>query len=156
VNRFDGKTALITGGAQGIGRGIAERFGAEGANLVLLDIEGDTLERTVGELRDKGWPVEGVTGDVASRDGVRRAVAAAVDRFGRLDVLVSVAGITELSPLLEVSDDTWRRILDVNLTGMFLATQEAASSMARSGGGAIVLTPPRTLSIPRRTRCPTA
>lgn len=139
MNRFDGKTVLVTGGAQGIGRGIAERFGSEGANLVLFDIEADTLATTVEELGGKGWQVEGVAGDVSRRDNVHRAVTTAVRRFGRLDVLAGVAGITAFSPLLDVSDETWRAIIDVNLTGMFLCTQEAARTMAASGGGAIVL-----------------
>jgi NAD(P)-dependent dehydrogenase (short-subunit alcohol dehydrogenase family) len=140
VSRFEGKTVLVTGGAQGIARGIAERFGSEGANLVLLDIEGDTLAATVDELRARGWQVEGVPGDVAIRGDVRTAVQTAVDRFGRLDVLAGVAGITELSSFLDVSPETWQRILDVNLTGMFNASQEAARAMAADGrGGAIVL-----------------
>jgi len=139
LTRFEGKTVLVTGGAQGIGRGVAERFGSEGANLVLLDIEADTLERTAAELEEKGWAVEGVPGDVAVRDDVRRAVDRGVERFGRLDVLVGVAGITELSPILDVGHQTWQRILDVNLTGMFIAVQEAARAMAKAGGGSIVL-----------------
>jgi glucose 1-dehydrogenase len=140
VSRFDGRTVLVTGGAQGIGRGIAERFATEGAGVVLLDIEVDTLAATERDFEARGWPVAGIAGDVASREDVARAVRTAVDRFGRLDVLVGVAGITELSSVLEVSDETWRRILDVNLTGMFLASQEAARAMAADGkGGAIVL-----------------
>jgi NAD(P)-dependent dehydrogenase (short-subunit alcohol dehydrogenase family) len=140
VNRFQGRTALVTGGAQGIGRGVAERFASEGASSVLLDVEDDTLAATASDFEAKGWPVAAVTGDVSSREDVARAVREAVDRFGRLDVLVGVAGITEFSHLLEVSDQTWNRILEVNLTGMFLATQEAARAMAAGGrGGAVVL-----------------
>ena len=137
--RFSGKTVLVTGGAQGIGRAIGERFVSEGANLVLFDVEADTLDRTVAELRGRGAPVEGAAGDVANRADVQRAVQAAVDRFGGLNALVGVAGIVELAPFLSVGDKSWRRILDVNLNGMFLATQEAARVMAQAGGGAIVL-----------------
>jgi NAD(P)-dependent dehydrogenase (short-subunit alcohol dehydrogenase family) len=139
MSRFEGRAALITGGAQGIGRGIAERLAAEGAAVVLLDVEDGTLERTTRDFQAKGWRVESVTGDVASRADVRRAVELAVERFGRLDALVGVAGITEFAPVLQVSDESWRRILDVNLTGMFVATQEAGRVMAEHGGGAIVL-----------------
>jgi NAD(P)-dependent dehydrogenase (short-subunit alcohol dehydrogenase family) len=139
VGRFDARTALVTGAAQGIGRAVAERLAAEGANLVLLDIEPEARERTVGELRARGWPVEAVAGDVAERADVQRAVELASGRFGGLDVLAGIAGITEFSPVLELSDASWRRILDVNLTGMFLATQEAGRVMAARGGGAIVL-----------------
>ncbi len=137
--RFRGKTVLVTGGAQGIGRAMAERFLAEGASVVLLDVEAQTLKRTVEELSGKGLPVEGMTGDVAEREAVQRAVQRAVDRFGGLHVLVGVAGIVELAPFLSVTDESWKRILEVNLTGMFIATQEAARVMAEGGGGAIVL-----------------
>jgi NAD(P)-dependent dehydrogenase (short-subunit alcohol dehydrogenase family) len=139
AGRFSGKTALVTGGAQGIARAIAERLAGEGARLVLMDIEQDTLDRTVAELRARDVSVEGVAGDVADRPSVQRAVKTAVDRFGGLDVLVGVAGIVELAPFLQVRDESWRRILDVNLTGMFIATQEASLVMAERGGGAIVL-----------------
>jgi NAD(P)-dependent dehydrogenase (short-subunit alcohol dehydrogenase family) len=139
MRRFEGRTALVAGAAQGIGRGVAERLASEGANLVLLDIEPEPLERTVAELRAKGWPVKAVAGDVADRAVVRRAVDLAVERFGGLDVLAGVAGITEFSPVLELSHESWQRILDVNLTGMFIATQEAGRVMAARGGGAIVL-----------------
>src|SRR5439155_13748852 len=98
------------------------------------------LAASVDELTGKGWEAAGATGDVARREDVRKAVATAVESFGRLDVLAGVAGITELSPFLEVGDGTWQRILDVNLTGMFVASQEAARAMAADGGGgAIVL-----------------
>jgi 3-oxoacyl-[acyl-carrier protein] reductase len=139
MGRFEGRAVLVTGGAQGIGRGVAERLASEGAGVALLDVEADALERTARELQAKGWRVEGVPGDVSSRADVRHAVGLAVERFGRLDALVGVAGITEFSPVLEVSDESWRRILDVNLTGMFMATQEAGRVMAARGGGAIVL-----------------
>jgi glucose 1-dehydrogenase len=139
MTRFAGKVVLVTGGAQGIGRGIADRFAAEGADVVIFDIEKDTLSRTVEELRAVGSRVEGVDGDVSKRRDVLRAVQTAVERFGRLDVLVGVAGIVEFTPFLEVTDASWGRILDVNLNGMFLATQEAARVMAAAGGGAIVL-----------------
>jgi 3-oxoacyl-[acyl-carrier protein] reductase len=139
TRRFEGRTALVTGAAQGIGRGVAERLASEGASLVLLDIEPEALERTVRELRAEDWPVEAVSGDVAERADVRRAVELAVERFGGHDVLAGIAGITEFSSVLELGDESWRRILDVNLTGMFIATQEAGRVMAARGGGAIVL-----------------
>jgi NAD(P)-dependent dehydrogenase (short-subunit alcohol dehydrogenase family) len=106
---------------------IAWVLAVEGAGVVLLDVEAETLDRTTGDLQAKGWRVEGVAGDVASRADVRRAVELAVERFGRLDALVGVAGITEFAPVLEVSDESWRRILDVNLTGMFVATSMRSS-----------------------------
>ncbi|TMC73813.1 MAG: SDR family oxidoreductase [Chloroflexi bacterium] len=139
MNRFSEKTVLIVGAAQGMGRACAELFGAEGANLVLFDIEADTLKATAEQLSGKGYPVEASSGDVSRREPVHEAVVRAVDRFGHLDVLVHTAGIVELKPLLEFPEETWRRILDVNLTGVFLTTQEAGRAMAKTGGGSMVV-----------------
>jgi NAD(P)-dependent dehydrogenase (short-subunit alcohol dehydrogenase family) len=137
--RFIGKTVLVVGGAQGMGRACAELFGAEGANLALFDIEDDTLAATASELRDRGLAVETATGDVSMAEDVDAAVAKAVDRFGGIDALVHTAGIVELRPLLEFPQDVWQRIIDVNLTGVFLTTKAAGNVMAARGGGAIVI-----------------
>lgn len=139
MSRFDGRTILIVGGAQGMGRACAERFGAEGANLALFDIEADTLTATSTELEARGFPVEAITGDVSRTSDVEVAVTRTVERFGGIDVLVHTAAIVELRPLLEFPEDLWRRIVDVNLTGVFLTTRRAGQEMARRGGGAIVV-----------------
>lgn len=139
MSRFEGRTVLIVGGAQGMGRACAERFGAEGANLALFDIEADTLTATSTELEARGFPVEAITGDVSRASDVEVAVARTVERFGGIDVLVHTAAIVELRPLLEFPEDLWRRIVDVNLTGVFLTTRRAGQEMARRGGGAIVV-----------------
>jgi NAD(P)-dependent dehydrogenase (short-subunit alcohol dehydrogenase family) len=134
--RFEGKGVLVTGGAQGMGRAIAERFLEEGASVVVLDLDAELVERTAGELS-----AVAVAGDVSRREDVRRAVETCVERFGRLDVLVAQAGIGDLRPLLEIDDAAWNRMLSVNLTGVFLSVQEAARVMAADGpGGAIVVT----------------
>jgi NAD(P)-dependent dehydrogenase (short-subunit alcohol dehydrogenase family) len=139
MSRFEGRTVLIVGGAQGMGRACAERFGAEGANLALFDIEADTLTATSTELEARGFPVEAITGDVSRTSDVEVAVTRTVERFGRIEVLVHTAAIVELRPLLEFPEDLWRRIVDVNLTGVFLTTRRAGQEMARRGGGAIVV-----------------
>ena len=139
MSRFEGRTVLLVGGAQGMGRACAEGFGAEGANLALFDIEADTLTGTSAELEARGFPVEAITGDVSRASDVEVAVARTVERFGGIDVLVHTAAIVELRPLLEFPEDLWRRILDVNLTGVFLTTRRAGQEMARRGGGAIVV-----------------
>jgi len=139
LNRFDGKTVLVIGGAQGMGLASAERFGAEGANLALFDIEADTVENAAARLRANGHPVESLTGDVSIAADVESAVAATVGRFGGIDVLVHTAGIVELKPILEFDERSWRRIVDVNLTGVFLTTRAVGRVMAQRRSGAIVV-----------------
>ncbi len=137
---LEGKVALVTGAANGIGNAIAERLLADGANVVVLDIEEadrDALATAFGVGAER---IEVVTGDISRRDDVQAAVASAVERFGPLDILASNAGIADADPFLEISDDSWRRIIDVNLTGAFYCIQEAAKVMALQGKGAIVVT----------------
>src|SRR5215469_3946341 len=118
--RFSGKVALITGAAQGIGRTIAAHFADEGAAVVIFDLNAEAAAEAARDLTARGGPVEAVDGDVAVREDVRRAVDICVARFGRLDVLVAHAGIADFQPLLEIDERSWRRIIDVNLTGVFL------------------------------------
>jgi NAD(P)-dependent dehydrogenase (short-subunit alcohol dehydrogenase family) len=140
MSTFSGKVALVTGSGQGIGRATAERFATEGAKVCVLDCDADRVEETVKALASGGGAVLGIAGDIWRRQDVRRAVELCVDRFDGLDVLVANAGISGVQPLLDIDDASWQRILDVNLTGTFLCTQEAARVMARSGGGSIVVT----------------
>ena len=139
MSRFDGKTVLVVGGAQGMGLACAERFGAEGASLALFDIEAGTLGTAAAGLRARGYPVETASGDVSQAADVDAAVARTVGRFGAIDVLVHTAAVVELTPLLEFPESVWRRIIDVNLTGVFLTVKAAGRVMAGHGGGAIVV-----------------
>jgi NAD(P)-dependent dehydrogenase (short-subunit alcohol dehydrogenase family) len=140
-DRFAGKGVLVTGAAQGIGRSVAEAFAAEGAGVVLLDIDADTLTATTDSIQRHGHRAEAVVGDVASREDVKGAVALAVEHFGHLDVAAQVAGIADFVPFLEFDEDTWNRILNVNLRGTWYLVQESARAMVRQGtGGAIAVT----------------
>ncbi len=139
--RFEGKGVVVTGAAQGIGRAVAKAFAAEGAGLVLLDNEGDVLDATAQAILDTGAKVEAIIGDVSRRADVRQAVELAVERYGHVDAAVQVAGIADFVPFLEFTDESWDRILNVNLRGSWYLAQEAGRVMVRSGTrGAIVLT----------------
>jgi NAD(P)-dependent dehydrogenase (short-subunit alcohol dehydrogenase family) len=140
MDRFEGQVALVTGAARGIGRAVAARLAAEGARVFAVDRDADLLRQTAAELSARSGIIEAVAGDVSRREDVRRMVQTCVDQAGRLDVLVANAGIADVQPLLEIDDRSWQRILDVNLTGTFLCTQEAAREMATRGSGAIVVT----------------
>lgn len=138
--RFAGKGVLVTGGAQGIGREVAAGFAAEGAGVVMMDIEGDTLAAAAEAITGSGH-VETFVGDVADRADVKRAVDLVVERFDHLDVACQVAGIAEFVPFLDFTDELWDRILDVNLRGTWYLVQEAARVMVAQGtGGAITVT----------------
>jgi NAD(P)-dependent dehydrogenase (short-subunit alcohol dehydrogenase family) len=128
--RLDGKVALVTGGAAGIGRAIARRYVAEGASVVAGDIDTDGLDALAGEL---GSSFLGVRTDATVEDDQAALVAAAVERFGRLDVAVANAGTGHLAPIVAQEVDDWRRILDLCLTGVFLTIKHAGRAM--SGGG---------------------
>ena len=134
-SEFAGKAVIVTGAAQGIGRTIAEQFLRQGARVLIFDLDAELAAETARQLSPGGEPVVSVGGDVSRRADVHRAVETCVERFGRLDVMVAHAGIADARPLLEIDDASWQRIMDVNLTGVFLCTQEAGRVMARSGGG---------------------
>ena len=132
--RLQGKTALVTGGAKGIGAAIVQRFAAEGASVAFVDADeaaGRALSGDTGTLF--------VPGDVTRRGLAAQAVAAAVERFGRLDILVNNAGITHAAPFLDLDEADFDRVLAVNLRSYFTMGQAGARQMAAQGaGGAIV------------------
>ncbi len=140
MNRLDGKVALVTGAARGIGRAVAELFAAEGAHVFALDVQAPAIESTARAInRSAGDMVEAYAADIARRQDVRGAVRRCVDKFGGLDILVANAGISGVAPFLDVDDDHWQRVLNVNLTGTFYCMQEAARVMAQKRKGSIVV-----------------
>ena len=140
MNQYDltGQRAIITGGAQGFGRAIAERLVDSGARVSLWDREVETLTGTARELAGRG-EVHTATVDVANEAQVDAATRATVERFGGIDILVANAGIAgATAPVWEVPADAWRQVIEVNLTGVFSAAAPSSRTCARSGYGRIV------------------
>lgn len=137
--RSAGSVSLVTGGRRGIGRAIALRLASMGP-VALNDIEQgrQELEEVAGEVRRRGGQAIAVPGDVTDGDQVNAVVKQVVSEFGRLDVLVNNAGITRDGLLVRMTDDQWRSVIDVNLTGAFLCSRAAAKVMLRQRSGRIV------------------
>lgn len=132
------KVAIITGAAEGIGKAIAIEFVKEGAKVVVADVNLELAEKTVEELKSLGGEAIAVKADVTNPDEVNAMVSKTLERFGRIDILVNNAGISIQKPLLEMTLEDWRRVIDINLTGVFLCTQAVARVMVQQGRGVIV------------------
>jgi NAD(P)-dependent dehydrogenase (short-subunit alcohol dehydrogenase family) len=143
--RLVGKVIIITGGATGIGWGIAQSCAREGAALALAQRPADIklAEEKVAALQAAGQRALAVGCDITRRDLVKDMIARTVAEFGRLDVMVNNAALTgasaEVRPFLEETDEHWRKTIDVNLTGAFICTQEAAFQMIKQGGGGSII-----------------
>ncbi|MGH2535471.1 MAG: SDR family NAD(P)-dependent oxidoreductase [Thermomicrobiales bacterium] len=136
--RLRRKSAVVTGAAFGIGRATASVFANEGARLVVTDIQEGPLRALRDELAAGGVEVEAVVGDVSVDGDARRMVQAAVDAYGRLDVLVANAGIIPLGDVLESTAEDWDHVFAVDGRGMFLTCKYAIEAMLETGGGSIV------------------
>ncbi len=136
---LQGKTALVTGASKGVGKGIALQLAAAGARVAVnyhSDAEGAAA--TVAEITSKGGDAFAIQASVASSADVQRMFADVASRFGRLDIHVNNAGVQTWKTLLELTEQDWDFVLDTNLKGCFLCTQQAALLMKDSGGGSIV------------------
>ena len=134
MKRFEGKTIIVTGAGRGIGRAIAERFASEGADVLCMGRTREPLEETAA-LCGSAWVV---TGDVSRSEDVDGVLAAALERWKRIDVLVNNAGIDDETPFLDMSEEDWRAVIATNLTGVFLMSQRVARAMRDSKGGVIL------------------
>ena len=138
--RFQDQVAIITGGAQGIGLGIARRLGSEGARVVLFDQNGDALGVAVGELSGEGIEAHAVTVDVTDPGGIAAAVGEVAEKFGRIDVLVTAAGVVGKTNIKthEVELDNFDWVMSVNVRGMFLCIKAVLPAMLKANYGRIV------------------
>ena len=132
-NGVEGRLAVITGAAQGIGRAIAAEFTAQGARVVIADMNAGTGQRTADEI---GARFVGI--DVTDTASVRAAIRHATDEWGHIDIWVNDAGIALNAPAEEMTDDQWQKVIDVNLTGTFRCCREIAPLMIERGHGSIV------------------
>lgn len=136
--RFAGKVVIVTGGGSGIGAVMAAMFAAEGASLVIADWNAGAVEANAGAIETAGGEVIAVVGDISVPDDCGRIAAAALERYGRIDVLVNNAAIADSDDVLDTDPATWDHDIGVVLTGTFLCTRAVLPAMIDQGGGVIV------------------
>jgi len=138
--RLKGKTAIITGAGQGIGAGIAQVFSQEGARVLVADINGEAAERVAGKLRDQGGEAAHIATDATQWDDVQAMARAAIDTFGRIDILCCNVGIYPESPLEDMPEALWDKVMAVNLKSAFLSLKACLPNMKQQRSGRVVIT----------------
>ena len=136
---LDGQVAIVTGAGRGIGRAIALRLAREGASVAVGDIDGPAAKKVTDEITTRGGQALSLVIDVSRKADAERMVQDTVDRFGRLDILVNNAGIQAVARLIDVDEQTWDRIMDVNAKGVLLCSQAAARHMIERGEGGRII-----------------
>ncbi len=137
-SRFEGQVALIVGAARGIGKAIAARMAREGAHVVIGDIDQEMMASTADEIRRSGGSARTVVCDVRRRDQVNQMVESVINWYGRVDILMYVAGICEGAPFLETDEGMWDRTLDTNLKGAFLVARAVVPHMIKRQRGKLI------------------
>lgn len=136
--RFPGQVVVITGAARGIGKACALRFTREGANVACMDLLAEENEAVAAECTALGVEALALACDVTNPDSVQACIQSILERWGRVDTLITAAGIYTGSPLAEVSLAQWQRLIDINLTGVFICNQAVAQTMMDQGSGSII------------------
>lgn len=137
--RLEGKTAVVTGGGQGIGRAISRRLAGEGAKIVVADLQIETARSVAAEIEADGGQADAFEIDVQERAAAGRMVDAAVARFGSVDILVNNAGVLRITPLLEIEEAEWDLSFGVNCKGLLWCSQAAAKQMIAQGKGGKII-----------------
>jgi 3-hydroxybutyrate dehydrogenase len=138
MSRFDGKVAIVTGAASGIGKEIALRFAAEGGAPVIADLNLDAAAATAREIKAKGFDAFAVAMNVADEDAVEKGVADTMAKYGRIDVLVSNAGIQIVRPIVDFPFADWKRLMAIHLDGAFLTTKACLKHMYAARSGSVI------------------
>ena len=135
---LSGKAAIVTGGAKGIGQGIAARLAEAGAKVLVADLDEAAAQQAAQELTSKGWTAGPFKVDVSNEAQVQAMIAACHDQFGSVDILVNNAGIYPPAPVASMTEEQFEKVMHVNLRSVFLTTKHAAEVMRGQGGGKII------------------
>ncbi|AOV07342.1 3-oxoacyl-ACP reductase FabG [Sporosarcina ureilytica] len=137
-NRFNGRTAIVTGGSRGIGRAIVEQFAGESANVAIIDVNEEALAEAEKYLKEQGYDVYTKVASVTNREEVESAMEEIHEKFGSIDVLVNNAGVIRDNLLFKMTDDDWDTVMDVHLKGAFYASRAAQVYMTKNNYGRII------------------
>lgn len=136
--RFEGRVAIVTGSARGLGKSIITRLAKEGAKVVVTDLKQEECDSVAAEINAQGGEAMAVACDVTNRASVQALAAATVERFGKIDVLVNNAGITKDASLKKMTDEQWDAVINVNLKSVFICTQEISKYMVQENYGRVI------------------
>jgi 3-oxoacyl-[acyl-carrier protein] reductase len=138
--RLDGKVAIITGSGKGIGEAIARLFAREGAKIVVTSRSENDIQRVVEAILESGGQAHGIVADIGTPDGVQLLVAGAAEQFGQIDILVHNAGIFPYDPIEKMADESWQKVMDINLNSAFRLSKACLPLIKEQGAGRILFT----------------